>query len=39
VIIIHRHKKDNLKFNSKINFFEERVYGNSKIFFGNINLL
>ena len=38
VIIVHRHKKDNLRLNNKINFFEERIYGNSKIFFGNIKL-
>ena len=38
VIIIHRHKKDKLILNNKINFFEKRVYGNSKIFFGNANL-
>ena len=38
VIIVHRHKKDNLELYNKINFFEERIYGNSKIFFGNIKL-
>ena len=38
VIIIHRHKRDNLELYNKINFFEERIYGNSKIFFGNIKL-
>jgi len=38
LIILHRHKNDNLKLNSKIHFFDERVYGNSKIFFGCIKL-
>ena len=35
VIIIHRHKKDNIKLTKKINIFESRTYGISKIFFGN----
>jgi 16S rRNA (guanine966-N2)-methyltransferase len=35
VLIIHRHKKDIVKLTSKINIFEERCYGISKICFGN----
>ena len=35
IIIIHRHKKDVIKLTKKINIFEERVYGISKIFFCN----
>ena len=35
VIIIHRHKKDNIKLTKKINIFENRTYGLSKIYFGN----
>jgi 16S rRNA (guanine966-N2)-methyltransferase len=31
IIIIHRHKKDSLKLTKKINIFEERFYGISKI--------
>ena len=35
IIIIHRHKKDLVKLTQKINIFEERFYGISKIYFGN----
>ncbi len=35
IIIIHRHKKDLVKLTQKINIFEERFYGISKICFGN----
>mgnify|MGYP001323967510 CR=1 FL=1 len=35
IIIIHRHKKDVVKLTEKINIFEERLYGISKIFFCN----
>ena len=31
IIIIHRHKKDTIKLTPKINIFEERFYGISKI--------
>ena len=35
VIVIHRHKKDVIELTTKINVFEERIYGISKIFFCN----
>ncbi len=35
IIIIHRHKKDIIKFTSKLEIFENRKYGLSKISFGN----
>ncbi len=35
IIIIHRHKKDELKITEKLDIFETRTYGISKIFFGN----
>ena len=35
VIIIHRHKNDDITLTSKINIFEKRIYGLSKILFGN----
>ena len=35
IIIIHRHKKDTIELTEKINIFEKRTYGISKIFFGN----
>ena len=38
VIIIHRHKKDSVKLSEKFNVFEERIYGISKIFFGNLRV-
>ena len=34
IIIIHRHKKDNIELTKKIDIFEDRVYGLSKIYFG-----
>ena len=34
IIIIHRHKKDTTVLTDKINIFESRTYGISKIFFG-----
>ena len=38
VIIIHRHKKDSVKLSEKFNVFEERIYGISKIFFGDLRI-
>ena len=35
IIIIHRHKKDTIEITKKLNIFEIRTYGISKIFFGN----
>ena len=35
IIVIHRHKKDVIELTTKINVFEERIYGISKIFFCN----
>ena len=35
IIIIHRHKKDNIKLTDKINIVENRNYGISNIFFVN----
>ena len=35
IMIIHRHKKDLIKLTSKMSIFEERIYGISKIYFGN----
>ena len=35
IIIIHRHKNDDIALTSKINIFEKRIYGLSKILFGN----
>ena len=35
IIIIHRHKKDKVELTKKINIFEERFYGISKICFCN----
>ena len=35
IMIIHRHKKDKLELSKKINIFEERYYGISKIIFCN----
>ena len=35
IMIIHRHKKDIVELTSKMNVFEERIYGISKIYFGN----
>ena len=35
IIIIHRHKKDEVKLNNKLNLLDQRLYGISKIIFGN----
>ncbi len=35
IIILHRHKKDNLKITTKINILDQRLYGISKITIGN----
>lgn len=35
IMIIHRHKKDNINITEKLNIIEKRTYGISKIVFGN----
>ena len=35
ILIIHRHKKDNLKITEKLNIVDQRIYGISKITIGN----
>jgi 16S rRNA (guanine966-N2)-methyltransferase len=35
IIIIHRHKKENENFMNNFNIIEEKVYGISKVIFGN----
>ena len=35
IIIIHRHRKDNVKITEKMNVIDMRLYGVSKIIFGN----
>ena len=35
ILVIHRHKKDTIELTKKINIFEERFYGISKVSFGN----
>lgn len=35
ILIIHRHKKDDVKISNKLNILEDRTYGISKILFGN----
>ena len=35
IVIIHRHKKDNIEITKRLEIFENRTYGLSKIFFGN----
>ncbi len=35
IIIIHRHKKDTIKITPKLKIFETRLYGISKVYFGN----
>ena len=35
IVVLHRHKKDKVELTQKINIFEERFYGISKICFGN----
>ena len=36
IIVIHRDKKSDDNMSSNINIIQTRVYGRSKIFFGNI---
>ena len=38
IFIIHRHKKDKVELTKKINIFEERFYGISKICFGDLRI-
>ena len=35
IILIHRHKKDNINITSKLNILDTRKYGISKIIIGN----
>ena len=35
ILIIHRHKKDEIKIKSNLRIIEQRIYGISKILFGN----
>ncbi len=35
IIILHRHKKDNIELTKKLNVFDFRTYGISKIYFGS----
>tara|TARA_B100000767_G_scaffold241278_1_gene237678 strand:- start:1053 stop:1613 length:561 start_codon:yes stop_codon:yes gene_type:complete len=35
ILIIHRHKKDNIKLSDKLKIIEDRTYGISKILFSN----
>ncbi len=35
IIIVHRHKKDNIKITKKLNIIDLRLYGISKIIFAN----
>ena len=35
IIIIHRHKKEEDKFSEKFNIIEKKIYGISKVIFGN----
>ncbi len=35
IIILHRHKKDNVEITKKLNVFDTRTYGISKIYYGN----
>ena len=35
IIIIHRHKKEEDKFPEKFNIIEKKIYGISKVIFGN----
>jgi len=35
ILVIHRHKKDDVKLTSKLKIIEDRTYGISKILFGN----
>ena len=35
IVLIHRHKKDDIKITSKLNILDTRKYGISKIIIGN----
>ena len=35
ILIIHRHKKDNINITEKLKIIEDRNYGISRIIFGN----
>ena len=35
LLIVHRHKKDNIQLTENLNIIEERKFGISKIYFGN----
>ena len=35
IVILHRHKKDNIKITNKLKILEDRNYGISKLLFGN----
>ena len=35
IMIIHRHKKDNINISDKLKILDERIYGVSKIIIGN----
>ncbi len=35
ILILHRHKKDNIRISDKIKILDERIYGISKIIIGN----
>ena len=35
LLIVHRHKKDNIQLTENLNIIEERKFGLSKIYFGN----
>ena len=35
ILIIHRHKKDNINITEKLKIIEDRTYGISRILFGN----
>ncbi len=37
ILVIHRHKKENDQFSKNFKIFEEKIYGISKILFGNLN--
>jgi len=35
IIVLHRHKKDNVEISDTLNVFDQRSYGISKIIIGN----
>ena len=35
IIVIHRHKKDNIKLSEKLNIIDQKIYGVSKLIFAN----